>query len=202
MAVQRWTWRRVARTLREPIFADGGFLEGRWRCCVLPVARWDCRSASLVSSLGLSPLWQRLGRFKPRGERPLELDPFCPVCLQDPGPSYGHVWWMCDLTRGLKRALPTALRPCPSNVGSVFYSTGLAPSPIHNKALAAANSEAVVVWTRPTGDGRLYGTVCTDGSGMFMSRRTTARVGWGLATLQGDTPRVCGALHGPLPLFT
>ena len=134
----------------------------------------------------------------------MEPNPLCPVCYQDPSSSYGHMWWQCDLTWGLRHqsALPAAARPCASNVGSVFYSRGLAPTPIPYKALAAACKEDRAVWTRPTEDGRLHGTIYADGSGLFTNRRATARGGWGLATLRDGTARVHGALHGLLPLFT
>ena len=205
LAVQRWTWRHVAATLGEPGFADGGFLEG-----ALEVLRPARSSFGLQNSLisvitGAIPTLAQVREIQAgRDGRPLVANPRSPICLQDPGPSYGHMWWQCDLMWELRHqcTLPAEARPYPSNVGSVFFSRGLAPAPIPYRNVAPACVVDEVVCTRPTDDGRLYGTIYTDGSGLYTRRRYTARVGWGLATLRDGTARVHGALRGPLPLFT
>ena len=194
----------MAATLGEPSFADGGFLEGALEV-LRPTRSWYGLQNSLISVItdAIPTLAQVRVIQAGREERTLETNPRCPICLQDPGSSYGHMWWQCDLTWKLRyqSTFPAEARPYPSHVCLVLYSRGLAPTPIPYRRLAPACTVDEVVWTRPTDDGRLYGAIYRDGSGIYTRRRGAARVGWGLPTLRDGTARVHGALRGPLPLF-
>ena len=103
MAVQRWTWKHVAAKLGDPSFAKGGFLEGALQ--VLQPTRSSLGlQASLISILtGAIPTLAQVREIQAgRKERPLDSDPRCPICLHDPGSSYGRMWGQCDLAAALR----------------------------------------------------------------------------------------------------
>ena len=182
------------------------FLEGVQYLLRGPFRHKTWLQDSLISIVsGAIPTQAQVRQLKiHRNELPVDAPSHCPVCLQSTAAGYGHMWWECDLTQSWRHqyTLPAWLVPVPDGVGTLWAQRALAFSPVQRCRLAPAMKEAKVVCAMRPADGLLTGSVCTDGSGVYMQRNETARAGWGLSSVCAATARVTGAVHGPLPLFT